>query len=211
MDLRLIIVIFFIFHFSDPSSILGGVRLPPDTEIIKYTSSIVGPKIPGTTNRGRKKTISLDSPSVSVHPPPIQAMSAHQTNTTTTSLMMEPRKYNRTSGSQNETNDYRDPVDRVEVIKLPAHSTNGSVLSAPPIYTTSNTSGNNANDSDAPLNLSLKPASTSSNSPIPGSQPLSQLSNLSQSLLTSDRTCKNAILSRLTIFFLSFFLLYTLP
>ncbi|CAH0551752.1 unnamed protein product [Brassicogethes aeneus] len=47
---------------SDPNSILGGVRLPPDTEIIKYTSSIVGPKIPGTTNRGRKKTISLDPP-----------------------------------------------------------------------------------------------------------------------------------------------------
>lgn len=46
-------------HFSDPSSLLG-VRLPPDTEIIKYTSSIVGPKNPGTTNRGRKKTISLD-------------------------------------------------------------------------------------------------------------------------------------------------------
>lgn len=54
--------------FSDPNSILGGVRLPPDTEIIKYTSSIVGPKIPGTTNRGRKKTISLDPPCVSVHP-----------------------------------------------------------------------------------------------------------------------------------------------
>ncbi|GJQ86804.1 hypothetical protein Trydic_g5593 [Trypoxylus dichotomus] len=53
---------------SDPNSILGGVRLPPDTEIIKYTSSIVGPKIPGTTNRGRKKTISLDPPSVSLHP-----------------------------------------------------------------------------------------------------------------------------------------------
>lgn len=32
--------------------------MPPDTEIIKYTSSIVGPKIPGTTSRGRKKTIS---------------------------------------------------------------------------------------------------------------------------------------------------------
>lgn len=47
---------------------MGGVRLPPDTEIIKYTSSIVGPKIPGTTNRGRKKTISLDPPSVSVMP-----------------------------------------------------------------------------------------------------------------------------------------------
>lgn len=88
--------------FSDPSSILGGVRLPPDTEIIKYTSSIVGPKIPGTTNRGRKKTISLDTPSVSVHlPVAVSALSAHQTNTTTStsSLMMEPRKYNRTAVS----------------------------------------------------------------------------------------------------------------
>lgn len=54
--------------YSDPNSVLGGVRLPPDTEIIKYTSSIVGPKVPGTTNRGRKKTISLDPPSVSVLP-----------------------------------------------------------------------------------------------------------------------------------------------
>lgn len=175
--------------------------MPPDTEIIKYTSSIVGPKIPGTTNRGRKKTISLDSPNVSVHAPPIQTMSAHQTNTTTTSMMLEPRKYNRTSGLQNEANDYRESIDRVEVIKLPAHSTNGSVLSAPPIYTTCNTTNANlnANDSDAPLNLSLKPASTSSNSPIPGSQPLSQLSNLSHSLLTSDRTCESHT------FFLNFF------
>ncbi|XP_076221331.1 bromodomain adjacent to zinc finger domain protein 2B isoform X7 [Nomia melanderi] len=171
---------------SDPSSILGGVRLPPDTEIIKYTSSIVGPKVPGTTNRGRKKTISLDTPSVSVHPPPVPALTAHQTNTTTTSLMMEPRKYNRTG---NESNDYREPVDRVEVIKLPAHSTNGSVLPAPTSYTTT-TNANSSNDSDAPLNLSLKPATTSSSSPISGSQPLSQLSNLSQSLLASDRTSR---------------------
>ncbi|XP_024877865.1 bromodomain adjacent to zinc finger domain protein 2B-like isoform X14 [Temnothorax curvispinosus] len=178
---------------SDPSSILGGVRLPPDTEIIKYTSSIVGPKVPGTTNRGRKKTISLDTPSVSVHPPAVPALSAHQINTTSTaSLMMEPRKYNRTGTDSNE---YRDSVDRVEVIKLPAHSTNGSVLSAPPTYTSSSSSGNsnannNINDSDAPLNLSLKPATTSSSSPISGSQPLSQLSNLSQSLLASDRTSR---------------------
>ncbi|XP_015115440.1 bromodomain adjacent to zinc finger domain protein 2B isoform X8 [Diachasma alloeum] len=172
---------------SDPSSILGGVRLPPDTEIIKYTSSIVGPKVPGTTNRGRKKTISLDSPSVSVHPPSVQALSAHQTTPTTSSLVMEPRKFNRTPVS--ESSEYRDSVDRVEVIKLPAHSTNGSVLTAPPLYTMSNTTSN-SNDADAPLNLSLKPASTSSSSPISGSQPLSQLSNLSQSLLASDRTSR---------------------
>ncbi|XP_046741448.1 bromodomain adjacent to zinc finger domain protein 2B-like isoform X10 [Diprion similis] len=169
---------------SDPSSILGGVRLPPDTEIIKYTSSIVGPKIPGTTNRGRKKTISLDTPSVSVHPPPLPAISAHQTNTSS-SLMLDPRKYSRTG---NDANDYRDPVDRVEVIKLPAHSTNGSVLTAPPTYTTSNTS--NTSDTDAPLNLSLKPASTCSSAPMTGSQALSQLSNLSQSLLAADRTSR---------------------
>ncbi|XP_029167037.1 bromodomain adjacent to zinc finger domain protein 2B-like isoform X9 [Nylanderia fulva] len=181
---------------SDPSSILGGVRLPPDTEIIKYTSSIVGPKVPGTTNRGRKKTISLDTPSVSVHPPPVSGLSAHQTNTTSTSsLLMEPRKYNRTGTDSNE---YRgDTVDRVEVIKLPAHSTNGSVLSAPPTYTSSSSSSssssnanNNVNDADAPLNLSLKPATTSNSSPISCSQPLSQLSNLSQSLLASDRTSR---------------------
>ncbi len=47
---------------SSPS--LDALRLPSDTEIIKYTSSSTGPKVPGTTNRGRKKTISLDpSPS----------------------------------------------------------------------------------------------------------------------------------------------------
>uniref|UniRef100_A0A0C9R962 BAZ2B_0 protein n=1 Tax=Fopius arisanus TaxID=64838 RepID=A0A0C9R962_9HYME len=148
--------------FSDPSSILGGVRLPPDTEIIKYTSSIVGPKVP------------------------VQALSAHQTTPTTSSLVMEPRKFNRTPVS--ESSEYRDSVDRVEVIKLPAHSTNGSVLTAPPLYTMSNTTSHS--EADAPLNLSLKPASTSSSSPISGSQPLSQLSNLSQSLLASDRTSR---------------------
>ncbi|XP_043227858.1 bromodomain adjacent to zinc finger domain protein 2B-like isoform X5 [Amphibalanus amphitrite] len=40
----------------------GGPLLPDGTEIIKHTSSISGPKVPGTTNRGRKKTISLDPP-----------------------------------------------------------------------------------------------------------------------------------------------------
>ncbi|XP_058453009.1 uncharacterized protein LOC131431358 isoform X3 [Malaya genurostris] len=48
---------------NDPSSLLG-VRLPPDTEIIKYTSSIVGPKVPGSTGRGRKKPVSLDESSI---------------------------------------------------------------------------------------------------------------------------------------------------
>ncbi|OXU30225.1 hypothetical protein TSAR_013142 [Trichomalopsis sarcophagae] len=105
--------------------------------------------------------------------------------------MMEPTsKYSRSRYNnhrlQNDSgNDYRDSVDRVEVIKLPSHSTNGSLLSAPPTYTTSNSA-----DADAPLNLSLKPSTASSGSPLTGSQPLSQLSNLSQSLLASDRTSR---------------------
>ncbi|XP_011493798.1 PREDICTED: bromodomain adjacent to zinc finger domain protein 2B [Ceratosolen solmsi marchali] len=175
---------------TDPSSILGGVRLPPDTEIIKYTSSIVGPKVPGTTNRGRKKTISLDSPSVSVHAPygsGGSVLPAHQTNSGSgASIMMESAaKYNR---SRNDSSgDYRDTVDRVEVIKLPAHSTNGSILSAPANYTSS---GIGNSEPDGPLNLSLKPSSRSGGSPLGGNQPLSQLSNLSQSLLASDRTSR---------------------
>ncbi len=53
---------------SSPS-MLDSLRLPSDTEIIKYTSSSTGPKVPGTTNRGRKKTISLDpSPASSTSP-----------------------------------------------------------------------------------------------------------------------------------------------
>ena len=36
------------------------LKLPNDTEIIKYTSSATGSKEPGNSTRGRKKTISLD-------------------------------------------------------------------------------------------------------------------------------------------------------
>ena len=36
------------------------LKLPNDTEIIKYTSSATGSKEPGSSSRGRKKTISLD-------------------------------------------------------------------------------------------------------------------------------------------------------
>ena len=104
--------LFIIIAFnSDSSSILGGVRLPPDTEIIKYTSSIVGPKIPGTTNRGRKKTISLDSPSVSLHgvtaalvmPHAHQSSNANNSSGSRTSpaLVLEPSKYNRSRVNMN--------------------------------------------------------------------------------------------------------------
>ncbi|XP_060523165.1 uncharacterized protein LOC132700053 isoform X3 [Cylas formicarius] len=143
---------------SDPNSILGGVRLPPDTEIIKYTSSIVGPKIPGTTNRGRKKTISLDPPSVSVLP-------SHSS----TGLLIERTTKKPKLSDQELTPPNTPNSDRVEVIKLPA--TNGSP---------SGISSFNAFDSggEAPLNLSLKPSSSANNS----TSSLNSLSNMSANI-----------------------------
>ncbi|CAH1966841.1 unnamed protein product [Acanthoscelides obtectus] len=168
---------------SDPNSILGGVRLPPDTEIIKYTSSIVGPKIPGTTNRGRKKTISLDPPSVSLHP-------SHSS----TGLLIE-RATKRPKLSEQELSPPSTPssADRVDVIKLPASAANGggSASPAPPPYPDHLGGGLG----EAPLNLSLKPspASTTSGSGVSStggvSSSLASLSNMSASIgsTTTDR------------------------
>ena len=44
---------------GSPAS-FDSLKLPSDTEIIKYTSSATGSRNPGNSNRGRKKTISLD-------------------------------------------------------------------------------------------------------------------------------------------------------
>ncbi|CAG9766317.1 unnamed protein product [Ceutorhynchus assimilis] len=142
-----------------PASIL---RLPPDTEIIKYTSSIVGPKIPGTTNRGRKKTISLDPPSVSVLPSAGGGLYIERTSKRP-KLSDQDITPPGTPGSS----------DRVEVIKLPA--TNGSPSGIASYM--SEASG------EIPLNLSLKPSSSSSSGT---SSSLNSLSNMSASI-GSDR------------------------
>ncbi|XP_065342167.1 bromodomain adjacent to zinc finger domain protein 2B-like isoform X13 [Cloeon dipterum] len=153
---------------GDPASILGGVRLPPDTEIIKYTSSIVGPKIPGTTNRGRKKTISLDPPSVSVLPTNMMHPSA--SGPTSASMLMTDhhRRGSRGSGAKSRQNKEAarrsgSPVDRVEVIKLPASSpatTNGGsgMSNLASLTVPSYGGGSSEQGEDAPLNLSMKPA-----------------------------------------------------
>ncbi|XP_059475219.1 bromodomain adjacent to zinc finger domain protein 2B-like isoform X2 [Neocloeon triangulifer] len=156
---------------GDPASILGGVRLPPDTEIIKYTSSIVGPKIPGTTNRGRKKTISLDPPSVSVLPTNMMHPS-QAAGPTAAGIMMSDhhRRGGRSSGSKSARQSKESaarassPLDQVEVIKLPASSpaaTNGGSGSYASHLATLNIpsfGGGNEGNEDAPLNLSMKPA-----------------------------------------------------
>lgn len=145
-----------------------GVRLPPDTEIIKYTSSIVGPKIPGTTNRGRKKTISLDpNPLLAT----LQGLSA--------GIGVSPAKRARLEAEyvaslQNAA--ALQQSDRVEVIKLPPTITsNGAYnlsksalqqskdanIDSPNEWGGLNLSSkasttSSADESDAPLNLCMK-------------------------------------------------------
>ncbi|XP_039298637.1 uncharacterized protein LOC120354831 isoform X2 [Nilaparvata lugens] len=109
--------------------ILGGVRLPPDIEIIKYTTRAIGPKVPGATNREHKKSISLDHPSVSVMP-----------TLSSTGLVIERK---------NKQPLLSEMSDHVEMIKLPSAVSNGR--DTPVTYAGA--------EMDAPLNLSLKPSS----------------------------------------------------
>uniref|UniRef100_T1GSG8 DDT domain-containing protein n=1 Tax=Megaselia scalaris TaxID=36166 RepID=T1GSG8_MEGSC len=157
----------------DHSSLLG-VRLPPDTDIIKYTSSIVGPKTPGTTNRGRKKTISLD-------PNPLLSFPG-------ISPAKKPRRddypgISSSSGSTSSSSPYRrsdgnsSSSDRVEVIKLPPTITSNGAYNLSSkkheeqdmstlVNLSMKSSGSNSvtasEEFDAPLNLSMKPESKSS-------------------------------------------------
>lgn len=132
-----------------------GVRLPPDTEIIKYTSSIVGPKIPGTTNRGRKKTISLDpNPLLAT----LQGLSA--------GIGVSPAKRARLEAEyvaslQNAA--ALQQSDRVEVIKLPPTITsNGAYnLSKSALQQSKDANIDSPNDWGG-LNLSSKASTTSS-------------------------------------------------
>ncbi|XP_050669146.1 bromodomain adjacent to zinc finger domain protein 2B-like isoform X3 [Leptidea sinapis] len=195
---------------GDPAAVLGGVRLPPDTEIIKYTSSLTGPKVPtSSTNRGRKKTISLDPPHVSLHP---------------SSELPSKRQ---------KLDEYGNSRSSVEVIRLPNKPDRGSSISGTPppnlsdyagisrelLQTIASQSGvslaalekqlagTNAADSglnlstksnasseeipldlgskpddDAPLNLSLKPTPANTQA----SDALSRLTSLSSSLNASN-------------------------
>ncbi|XP_061381375.1 uncharacterized protein LOC116776136 isoform X2 [Danaus plexippus] len=195
---------------GDPSSVLGGVRLPPDTEIIKYTSSLAGPKLaPGSTTRGRKKTISLDPPRVSVHP---------------ASPAAPP-----TPNKRQKVDEFGNSRSSVEVIRLPSKPDRNNVPTPPPnlsdyagisrelLQTIASQSGvslaalerqlqpannepglnlstksaNNSEDTpldlglkdeDTPLNLSLKPTPPNTQA----SDALSRLTSLSSSLSASN-------------------------
>ncbi|XP_039748023.1 bromodomain adjacent to zinc finger domain protein 2B-like isoform X5 [Pararge aegeria] len=195
---------------GDPSSVLGGVRLPPDTEIIKYTSSLAGPKsAPGTTNRGRKKTISLDPPHVSVHPPAPtkrQKVDEYGNSRSSVEVIRLPNKPDR--GGANSISGTPPPnisdytgISR-ELLQTIASQSGvslaalerqlaGSTAAADSGLNLSTKSNNSSEDTpmdlglkddDAPLNLSLKPTPPSAQA----SDALSRLTSLSSSLSASN-------------------------
>jgi hypothetical protein len=103
---------------SSPSgceSPFESLRLPSDTEIIKFTSSSTGPKVPGTTNRGRKKTISLDPGNNSSSGP----SSRGSTPTIPAGLTIERKKTGRKSVDSDGGRSSANPVDKVEITKVP--------------------------------------------------------------------------------------------
>ena len=172
---------------SSPSA-GDSLRLPSDTEIIKYTSSSTGPKVPGTTNRGRKKTISLDpSPAVAAVLAATAAAAAGGGAASSTAFppgLTIERKKTASGGSGGSSGGgfggrksslSGDGVDRVEITKIPA---SGSSVSAQPkdtfvmprstddsvsITTMSSlvAATGGASGGDGPLNLSLKPTAAS--------------------------------------------------
>jgi hypothetical protein len=100
--------------------------------------------------------------------------------------LQDPPDYRDSSVSGSQEHDR----DRVELIKLPSHSSNGTIALNIPSFASSTP------ETEAPLNLSLKPQQSSSTSSAQKSS-LSSLSSLSASLGTpgmtptvTERTCK---------------------
>lgn len=183
-----------------------GVRLPPDTEIIKYTSSIVGPKVPGTTNRGRKKTISLDP-----NPPWLHGGKRPR---------LDPDFSNLPHAHQN---------DHIEVIKLPptVHSNGVVNLSKASGSKDSNKEfaggewgglgliaskqKRNEEVDDAPLNLSMKPEPPKStgtasddslnlsSSSLLNSNSLQSLSSITAALGTTNNESKGEFSKKISV------------
>jgi hypothetical protein len=170
---------------SSPS-MFDSLRLPSDTEIIKYTSSSTGPKIPGTSNRGRKKTISLDpSPAVAAV---LAATAAAAANNLSRSPAIPPgltieRKKTSSGGSSGggrKSSLSGDMVDRVEITKVPVSVGNGDAgFTVPAVSVPYYSFPRSTDDSvsittmsaaaaaaaagvgvDGPLNLSLKSATS---------------------------------------------------
>ncbi|XP_055688783.1 bromodomain adjacent to zinc finger domain protein 2B isoform X2 [Lutzomyia longipalpis] len=151
---------------SDSSSLLG-VRLPPDTEIIKYTSSKGGPKVPGGGADEQESS---------------------------TGIAFDAAKRPRLDYDYNK---YTKQNDQVEVIKLPPTATQAHQTKAMkedlPIYQTEPLNLEDKHhsagevDSDGPLNLCMKPDSKSQSSKSDGGTSLQNLSSFTAAFGTNQQ------------------------
>ena len=140
---------------------LAAQGLVPNYEDFKRTSSTTGPKEPGNSTRGRKKTISLDpnlSNSDYANLANVSNSSGESTPPTIPSCLTIERKR---PGSKNSSEDRASPaVDRVEITKIPSAS-NGSLSpfmpkSSTPKSSSSTVSGGSGGEAGGALNLSTK-------------------------------------------------------
>ena len=142
---------------------LAAQGLVPNYEDFKRTSSTTGPKEPGNSTRGRKKTISLDpnlSTSDYANLANVSNSSGESTPPSIPSCLTIERKR---PGSKNSCEDRASPaVDRVEITKVPSTvGTNGSLSpfmpkSSTPKSSSSTVSSLGAGAEGGALNLSTK-------------------------------------------------------
>lgn len=140
---------------SSPAS-FENLKLPSDTEIIKYTSSVSGSRNPGNSNRGRKKTISLEHQENAM----ANIFGSFQTGQSPPNIPAGLTIERKKPGRGHDHHRTSSPVvDKVEITKVPI-SSNG--VSHQREFTSKTLSTSSV---DAPLNLSLK-TSTNSNSDV---------------------------------------------
>lgn len=144
------------------------LKLPNDTEIIKYTSSATGSKAPGTSTRGRKKTISLDPTLSNADYASLAANVSSSSNDSTppsipAGLTIERKRPGSQAKSTSDPDrDSPASIDRVEITKIPAAangSASPSASSFMPKSSTPKPSSAAAGGSETPLNLSTKSSS----------------------------------------------------
>ena len=119
------------------------LKLPNDTEIIKYTSSATGSKDPGNSTRGRKKTISLDPNLSNADYASLAGNISSSSNESTppsipAGLTIERKSRKNAGGTGGgsgsgggagsddpQSRSYSPSIDRVEITKIPAAANNG--------------------------------------------------------------------------------------
>ena len=152
---------------------LAAQGLVPNYEEFKRTSSTTGPKEPGNSTRGRKKTISLDpnlSSSDYAHLANVSNSSGESTPPAIPSCLTIERKR---PGSTKSSEDRASPaVDRVEITKIPASTANGTSSTGtsspfmPKSSTPKSSSSVSAGSEGGALNLSTKSFAPPFMSPI---------------------------------------------